>query len=32
MVASEKDTNGFAAPSVTVFPENGWKETETMEK
>ena len=32
MVTSEKDTGGFAAPSVTVFPENGWREAETMEK
>ena len=32
MVASEKDTGGFATPSVTVFPDNGWKKTETMEK
>ena len=32
MVTSEMDTGGFAAPSVTVFPENGWREAETMEK
>ena len=32
MVTSEKDTGGFSAPSVTVFPENGWRGDETMEK
>ena len=32
MVTSDKDTGGFATPSVTVFPENGWREAETMEK
>ena len=32
VVASEKDTGGFSAPSITVFPQNGWKENQTLEK
>ena len=32
MVASEKDTGGFLAPSITILAKDGWKGNATVEK
>ena len=31
MVASEKDTGGFLAPSITILAKDGWKGNATVE-
>ena len=32
MVASEKDTGGFLAPSITILARDGWKGNATVDK
>ena len=32
MVASEKETDGFLAPSITILAREGWKGNTTLEK
>ena len=32
VVTSERETDGFLAPSITILPREGWKGNATLEK